>query len=205
MDFTKPIDEQENRDDDDDVKKSVMRFETDCYSCLSKGFSQMCVSSIPFFKEIIIMAFACDACGYKSTEIKTGGGVGPKGRKVTFHFEKEEDLNRDCFKSDYTRLEIPEIELVLEPGTLGSMFTTIEGLLMKIHERLTADNPFKTGDSSTNTIFQQFLAKVENLKDGKTPFTLILDDALANQFMYNPFSPEDDPQMEIEEYDRTEE
>jgi zinc finger protein len=81
MDFTKPLDENQAASqpgDEDDVKKSVMRFETDCYSCSAKGYSQMCVSSIPFFKEIIIMAFACDACGYKNTEIKTGGGIGAK-------------------------------------------------------------------------------------------------------------------------------
>lgn len=135
MDFTKPIDQQV-LGDEEDVNKSVMRFMTDCYSCGSQGFTQMCISSIPFFKEIIIMAFSCDKCGYKSTEIKTGGGIGPKARRITFNFQKEEDLNRDCFKSDTTRLEIPELELVLESGTLGSMYTTVEGLLMKIHDQL---------------------------------------------------------------------
>jgi C4-type Zn-finger protein len=30
----------------------------------------MCVASIPFFKEIIVMAFSCEYCGNKTTEIK---------------------------------------------------------------------------------------------------------------------------------------
>lgn len=153
----------------------------------------MCISSIPFFKEIIIMAFSCDACGYKNTEIKTGGGIGPEARRITFHFEKEEDLNRDCFKSDTTKLEIPEIELVLEPGTLGSMYSTVEGLLMKIHDQLEQDNPFKTGDSSESQKFKVLLQKIAELREGKKKFTLIMDDGLANQFMYNPFAPEADP------------
>ena len=32
-----------------------------------------------------------------------------------------------------------------------------------------------------------------------------MDDPLANCFIYNPNAPEDDPQIEVEIYDRTEE
>jgi len=41
MDFTKPIDSQDKlqEGDEDDVKKSVMRFQTECYSCASRGFT----------------------------------------------------------------------------------------------------------------------------------------------------------------------
>lgn len=151
------------------------------------------------------MAFSCDICGYKNTEIKTGGGIGPKARKMTFNIQKEEDMNRDIFKSDTCTLEIPEVELVLEPGTLGSLYTTVEGMLTKIHDQLEKDNPFKVGDSAEGRTFKEFLVKVDALKDGSKPFTLILDDPLANQFMYNPLAPEDDPQIEIVEYERTEE
>lgn len=44
----------------------------------------MCISSIPFFKEIIIMAYSCDHCGYRNTEIKSGGGIPEKATKITF-------------------------------------------------------------------------------------------------------------------------
>ena len=39
-------------------------------NCDKMGNVQMCFSSIPFFKEIIIMAFVCDYCGYRNSEIK---------------------------------------------------------------------------------------------------------------------------------------
>ena len=35
-------------------------------------------------------------------------------------------------KSDTAVLELPQLELVMEMGTLGSMYTTIEGLLVKV-------------------------------------------------------------------------
>jgi len=44
----------------------------------------MCCATIPFFKEIIIMAYSCEVCGHKSTEIKQGGGISEKATKITF-------------------------------------------------------------------------------------------------------------------------
>mmetsp|Transcript_47797 Transcript_47797/g.63146 ORF Transcript_47797/g.63146 Transcript_47797/m.63146 type:complete len:112 (+) Transcript_47797:1153-1488(+) len=110
----------------------------------------MCQATIPYFKEIIIMAFSCDICGQKSTEIKQGGGISAKASKITFHATCPEDLNRDIFKSDSCLLEIPEIDLELQPGTLGSMYTTVEGVMQKIIDHLVEANPFGAGDSATS-------------------------------------------------------
>ncbi len=89
----------------------------------------MCIATIPFFKEIIIMAFSCETCGLKSTEIKQGGGISDKATKITFDVQKPEDLNRDVFKSDTCTVKIPEVDFVMTAGTLGSMYSTIEGVL----------------------------------------------------------------------------
>jgi len=43
----------------------------------------MCIVSVPFFKEIIIMAFSCDFCSASNSEIKTGGEMSAKGKKIT--------------------------------------------------------------------------------------------------------------------------
>ena len=52
-----------------------MKFPAPCPQCFHDGFVKMCCATIPFFKEIIIMAYSCDDCGHKSTEIKQGGGI----------------------------------------------------------------------------------------------------------------------------------
>ena len=46
------------------------------------------------------MAFICDYCGYRNSEIKEGAGIGDKARKITFSVNSVDDLNRDVFKSD---------------------------------------------------------------------------------------------------------
>jgi zinc finger protein len=40
-----------------------------------------------------------------------------------------EDLKRDLFKSETAGISIPELELELAHGTLGGVYTTVEGVL----------------------------------------------------------------------------
>lgn len=88
---------------------------------------------------------------------------------------------------------------------MGSLYTTVEGLMGRLINELTKYNPFGVGDSKTDNKFLQFIDQLKSYKDGKEPFTLILDDAADNCFIYNPYLPNDDPKITIETYERTEE
>jgi len=181
----------------------VMKFPTPCSNCTAMGNVQMCTSSIPFFKEIIIMAFICDDCGYRNSEIKEGGGISDKAKKLTLNVSHPDLLNRDIFKSDTAKFTIKELGFDMEPGSLGSVYTTVEGLLVKLIDELTNNNPFGGGDSATDRKFLDFLDRLGEFKDGKKPFTLILDDAADNCFIYNPDAPNEDPHVEVHIYERT--
>lgn len=93
------------------------------------------------------MAFTCDHCGYKDSEVKTSGEVSDKGKKITLNLASSEDFDRDIFKSDTCEILIPELGFSLNPGTLGCFYSTIEGVLNKIYENLCEKNPF-VGDST---------------------------------------------------------
>ena len=149
------------------------------------------------------MAFSCDQCGYRNTEVKTGGGIPEKATKIIINVKNAKDLNRDVFKSDSCLVSIPDLDFEMAPGTLGSHYTTIEGLLDLIATNLTNDNPFGMGDSAMNKKLLEFIAKCEKLKEGNTPFSIELDDPLSNCFVYNPHAPNLDPQLEIIVYERT--
>ena len=151
------------------------------------------------------MAYSCEHCGNKTTEIKQGGGISEKATKIVFHFQTEQDLRRDLFKSESCLLEIPELEFTLQPGTLGSMYTTMEGLLDKTITGMEEVNPFGSGDSAMGKKWKAFIEKLKEYKEGNIPFTLILDDPLSNCFIYNPNAPNEDPQIEVTVYERTEE
>lgn len=160
------------------------------------------------------MATNCYACGYRDNEIKSGGAISAKGKKITLKVEDEEDLSRDLLKSDTAGLEIPEIDLILQPGTLGGRFTTLEGLLNEIYNELST-KVFRTGDSTTSGVgqsgeagsedrnFGDFLGGLKECMAATRPFTLIIDDPVSNSYLQNLFAPDKDPNMEIEEYERT--
>jgi len=107
----------------------------------------------------------------------------------------------------------------LQPGTLGGRFTTLEGLLNEIYNELST-KVFRTGDSATSGAgqglagaaigqderkFEDFLSGLKDCMSAAKPFTLILDDPVSNSYLQNLYAPDPDPNMTIEEYERTSE
>lgn len=156
IDFSKSMDDQ-GETTDDDAKKEVLRFPTFCYACSREGTANMCIANVPFFKEIIIMAFCCEHCGYRNTDIKHGGGISDKATRIVFNLEKPSDMNRDVFKSDTCIMAIPEVDFAMAPGTLGGVYSTVEGLLDQVITNLEDSNPFGVGDSAMSNAFSKFI------------------------------------------------
>ena len=190
-------------------REEAIKFQTNCPHCFQPAETDMCVTDIPHFKEVIIMSLACDHCGYKSNEIKGGGAIPKYGTKITLEVKTNEDLAREVLKSDTSGIELPTLEFELEHGGLDGVYTTVEGLLQKMHQRLVDANPFGSGDSSTKHHLGQvieeeshdgqlpfskpsettqnyllFLSKLDAMSKGEIlPFTLIIMDPISNSFI----------------------
>ncbi|KAJ7924396.1 zf-ZPR1-domain-containing protein [Mycena leptocephala] len=185
--------------------EEIYVFKGVCSSCGHPLDTLMKKVLIPYFKDVLIMSTNCDRCGYRDNEVKSGSAISDKGKRIILKVEDREDLSRDILKSETAGLEIPEIELVLQQGTLGGRFTTLEGILEQIYEEL-SEKVFASGDASDaegRSSFEAFLGKLKEVKDATRPFTLILDDPLANSYVQNLYAPDPDPNMVVETYDRT--
>lgn len=77
------------------------------------------------------MADTCDVCGYKNSEVKSGGALSDRGQIFTLKVEEPADLQRDVLKSESASIAVPELELEVTTGTLGGLITTVEGLLTR--------------------------------------------------------------------------
>ena len=44
------------------------------------------------------MATVCEYCGHKTNEVKSGGGIEPKGKKIILQITDPSDLTRDILK-----------------------------------------------------------------------------------------------------------
>jgi len=176
-----------------------------CSSCGHPIETNMKKVNIPYFKDILIMSTNCDICGYRDNEVKSGSAISEKGRRIILKVEDREDLSRDILKSETAGMTIPEIDLELTHGTLGGRFTTVEGILDQVYEEL-SDKVFASGDSSIEgdkMKFEKFLSELKAVKNAERPFTLILDDPLANSHIQSLYAPDPDPGLETEWYDRT--
>jgi zinc finger protein len=69
-------------------------------------------------------------------------------------------------------------------GTLGGIYTTVEGLVKKILENLKDNIPW-VGDSDVGTagIMKKLFARLDSLANFGEKFTLIIDDPLDNSFI----------------------
>lgn len=144
----------------------------------------------------------------KSNEVKTGGAVPSSGRRITLKITDADDLTRDILKSETCAFSIPEINLDLTPGTLGGRFTTLEGLLTQVYEELHSRIFSQTSDSmppETKARWEKFFDNLNKAKEAKIEYTVILEDPLASSYLQNLYAPDPDPNMVIEEYERTEE
>ncbi len=105
-------------------------------------------------------------------------------------------------------------------GTLGGIFTTVEGLLQKIYKNLRDQNSIIYGDSvtknhsvsgeglETRKKFDEFLEKLNNFASGAIfPFTLRLRDPLGNSFISAPLGtflpPEADKNLTLRDFERS--
>ncbi|XP_041470729.1 zinc finger protein ZPR1-like [Lytechinus variegatus] len=198
-----------NNDDDDGVvaPEEVFEFAVNCGNCEAPAVCRMKPISIPFFKEVIIMAMSCDACNTKTNEIKSGGGIEDKGRKITLKMTDVSDLSRDVLRSGTCQFEIPEFDFLHDPiaGQSGK-FTTIEGLLVDVKNALQRQNPLAFGDSAVpkQSAFAEFFEKMDKVIRGELFVTIILTDPAGNSYLQNVYAPESDPEMTIEDYERTE-
>uniref|UniRef100_A0ABM5EQN7 Zinc finger protein ZPR1 n=1 Tax=Pogona vitticeps TaxID=103695 RepID=A0ABM5EQN7_9SAUR len=191
-------------DSAEDLRNEVLQFNTNCPECNAPASTNMKLVQIPHFKEVIIMATNCDACGHRTNEVKSGGAIEPLGTRITLQVTDSSDLTRDLLKSETCRVEIPELEFELGMGALGGKFTTLEGLLKDIRD-LVEKNPFNLGDSSLPDRAEKLSAfgrKLQQIMDGKLQVHVTLDDPAGNSYLQNLYAPEEDPAMKVERYER---
>ncbi|KAI6164386.1 ZPR1 zinc-finger domain-containing protein [Pisolithus thermaeus] len=140
--------------------------------------------------------------------LRSGAAISEKGKRITLRIEEREDLSRDILKSEACGLTIPEIDLALQPGTLGRRFTTVEDAPEQVYEEM-PERTYAAEASSTmvdedRQKFQDFLKQLKEITNAeKLPFTLIQDAPLANSYLQNLYTPDPGPNMEIVTYERT--
>eukprot|EP01116_Phalansterium_solitarium_P024616 TRINITY_DN9065_c0_g1_i1.p1 TRINITY_DN9065_c0_g1~~TRINITY_DN9065_c0_g1_i1.p1 ORF type:complete len:501 (+),score=182.92 TRINITY_DN9065_c0_g1_i1:120-1622(+) len=175
-----------------------------CMACEQQGVTRLLLTKIPFFKEIVIMAFSCPHCGYRSNEVQSAGQVQDKGQRIELRVGSRKDLNRQVVKSEFATITIPELEFEIPASSQRGQMKTIEGFLRQTIDALAPDQAERQKvDPESAAKIQAFLDRLENCAQGNEVFHFIVDDPSGNSFVENPFLPLRDPDMKVSHYSRT--
>ncbi|XP_045469792.1 zinc finger protein ZPR1 [Harmonia axyridis] len=202
----KPI--QEGEFPLENFEGEILQFHTNCPGCNAPCETNMKMTNIPHFKEVIIMATVCDVCGLRTNEVKSGGGIEPKGLHIEIDVNGKEDFSRDVLKSETCDLSIPQLDLEVGPNALGGRFTTVEGLITAVRDQLSdRKNSHIFGDSinkDSKENFEKFLKKFDEILEGKLPITIVMDDPAGNSYVQS-LSEADQPDeyLRITHYERS--
>ncbi|EXJ92368.1 zinc finger protein [Capronia epimyces CBS 606.96] len=200
--------------DVDVINDQIYELHSECPACSKPCTINMKKTNVPHFKDVIIMATVCDYCGYKTNDVKTGGEIPEKGRRITLDVKTVEDLSRDILKSETCALKSQDLGLEVQPGTLGGRFTTVEGLLTQVREQLhnqifdIGDGDLAPGDSmadQTKERWGKFFDKLDRAIKAEFPYSITLEDPLANSYVQKRVDSGEDPQIKSEEYQRSDE
>ncbi|KEF53998.1 zinc finger protein [Exophiala aquamarina CBS 119918] len=198
----------------DVVDNEIYELHSECPACSKPCTVNMKRTNIPHFKEVILIATVCDHCGYRTSDVKTGGAIPEKGKRITLAIRTLEDMSRDILKSESCALRSADLGLEVQPGTLGGRFTTVEGLLTQVRDQLhgqifnMGDEDLSGGDSMTSDTkgrWDHFFNTLDRAIKAEFSYSITLEDPLANSFVQKNVDEGEDPQITTEEYERTEE
>ncbi|XP_015910984.1 zinc finger protein ZPR1 [Parasteatoda tepidariorum] len=193
--------------EEEKITEEVLGLPTNCYSCNAPCVTNMKVTEIPHFENVIIWSTNCEACGHKTTEVKSSSGIRPLGSRAILSIKEHKDLTRDLLKSDTCSISIKELDLEAGPAAFRSCYSTVEGILTTIKEQLIESNPFISGDSADLIMrgkLDSVLNKIDEIIKGERQATLVLDDPCGNSCIQGLDDEScSDDNLIIEQYERT--
>lgn len=187
--------------DADDPEAVATEIESLCLQCRKNGTTRLLLTKIPFYKEVVIMSFMCDNCGWQNNELQPAASIQPTGVRYQLTVEAKEDLNRQVVKTKDATVTIPEVDLEIPAKSQEGLITTVEGLLQRTLVGLESSLSACTPEVAQK--ISDFVAKLRKLLALESPFQLILDDPSGNSFLENPNAPSPDPRMNLSRYQRS--
>eukprot|EP00629_Pelagomonadales_sp_RCC1024_P008648 CAMPEP_0119279004 /NCGR_PEP_ID=MMETSP1329-20130426/20080_1 /TAXON_ID=114041 /ORGANISM="Genus nov. species nov., Strain RCC1024" /LENGTH=407 /DNA_ID=CAMNT_0007279533 /DNA_START=145 /DNA_END=1365 /DNA_ORIENTATION=+ len=178
--------------------------EARCPACGATGETRVVAARPPRFRELLVSAFECGACGLKERTVDFHGEKAAHGVRFALTCETDLDLDRQLVKSDTAIASIPHLDLVIPSVTRRGVVTTVGGALrqsiadLAVHQRAVAGKPEEAREA------RELMDGLVACADGaRYPFVFTLRDPAGNSHI-QPF-PGDDRRLEAYRYERSKE
>ena len=95
--------------------------------------------------------------------------------------ETPEDLNARVIRSTSGTIRIPEMGIVIEPGTVSeSYITNIEGVLQRVQSVLMTASRWVQEDKEKFARSQELMHMLKEVNEGRKKITVVIEDPLGN-------------------------
>ena len=133
--------------------------------------------NIPYFSDILIISATCPACGYRFVDTQLLKNADPVRYELAV--QTPGDLDVRVVRSTTAYLEVPELGVRIDPGPACEGFVSnVEGVLDRIAQAIKA--AIRDGDATEKENGRVLLERIESIKAGELPMTLILQDPMGN-------------------------
>ncbi|KAI5864457.1 zinc finger protein zpr1 [Durotheca rogersii] len=164
-------------------EKVVDEIESLCMNCHENGTTRMLLTSIPYFREVILMSFSCDKCGFSNSEIQSAGTIQPRGSSYLLRLTEMADFERQVVKSDTAVVKFIELDLEVPAGR--GQLTNVEGLLTTILDDLALGQDARREQApQVYSRIDEIIQKGRAMLAGEAfPFRLSVDDPAGNSWI----------------------
>ncbi|KOS22531.1 Zinc finger protein zpr1 [Escovopsis weberi] len=164
-------------------RRPVEEIESLCMNCHENGITKLLLTSIPYFREVVIMSFSCEHCGAQNNEIQPAGTIQPKGVHYELRLTHMDDFSRQVIKADSAVVKFIEIDLEIPAGR--GQLTNVEGLLSNVVDDLEMNQEDRK--HSAPEVYDkvaEIIGKARAMLEGRAfPFRMYIDDPAGNSFI----------------------
>ncbi|KAA6406767.1 MAG: zinc finger zpr1 [Lasallia pustulata] len=180
LDAAEPDEEEESEDWE---PKVVDEIESLCMHCEENGTTRLLLTKVPFFREIILMSFACPHCYFRNTSVQSAAEIAERGVKNVLVMRDPDDFQRQVVKSDTAVFRVEDLHIEIPPGR--GKFTNVEGMLSEIRSDLSLGQ--KKRKEEAPDVYERIKVVVKKLADMLQgtlfPFTISLEDPAGNSWL----------------------
>ncbi|TXT66859.1 MAG: ZPR1 zinc-finger domain protein [Promethearchaeota archaeon] len=168
----------------DETRYSNESYEFRCPKC-KEGLIQISQTEydLPDEDKMLIIKLECSKCDFLKTDIIPMTARTEPGRSI-LKVKEEADLRSKIYRSPSAKLEVPELELMVNPGPYADFyFTNVEGILLRFEKAVTT---YKNSLNETDPKKKEVITLLNDMKkamNGQMPFTLIIEDTGGGSYI----------------------
>ncbi len=159
-------------------------FSIKCPAC-NQGIIKInkAVYDLPDKDKMLILKFECDKCSFLKNDIiplttNTDPGI------MTLEVSNEADLKSKIYRSPMGKLEIPELELMVEPGPRADFYyTNVEGILLRFENAVSIYRNNLEEDDKKIVEIEKLQKDLKKAMKGRLKFTLIVTDTQGGSYI----------------------